>query len=144
MQRSIRRSPTTHPALRAPFSRNLSQRTDDFRLINVIRIIRPAVPGERMLPHSLFFAQHVFQEFKIAGRPAAILRRAAPLSTEKLRMRHVRQRRTDLLYDDRVLPIIAHVLRAAEASNARLNKRRQRHEPRTFVPLVTYAMLATY
>jgi hypothetical protein len=65
-----------------------------FASSDVIRIIRPAIPAKRLLAHPALPARNVFQEFIVAVRPAAILRRAAPLPAKKLWILHSPYRRT--------------------------------------------------
>jgi hypothetical protein len=68
----------------APSIRNAAEGSDDLLLANLIGIIRPSVPIERGFAFLAQFAADIVQEFVIAGKTAAILRRASPLPAEEL------------------------------------------------------------
>ena len=74
------------------------------------------MPFEGGFPLLAVFTGNIVQEFVIAGKAAAILRRASPLPTKKLRVRHTRFGSLQFFDNDPVLPVIAHVIDVADLS----------------------------
>ena len=59
---------------------------DDLLRVDLIRIIRCSILIKGGFALLVLFAGDIIQEFVIAGKAAAILRRASPLPAEKLRI----------------------------------------------------------
>jgi hypothetical protein len=93
-------------------------------LIDLIRIIRPSVPIECGFAGLALFAGDILKKLVIAGKTAAIFRRASPLTPEEPWIACSRFDAIQLLHHNPVLPVVAHVVDVTDLSYAVGQKRR--------------------
>ena len=84
--------------------------SDDRLFVNLVRVIGVAIPIQRDFAFFAGFAGYVLQEFVIAEKAAAILRRASPLAAQELRIQHAGFGSLKGFDYDPMLPVVAHVV----------------------------------
>jgi hypothetical protein len=82
----------------------------DLLFINVLRIIWAAVPFERLSSSLAPLVRNIFDKIKVAGRAAAVFRRAATLTAEKPRIPFAGLGRFDFFDNDPMFPVVAKIV----------------------------------